>query len=279
VQAAAAFFEALRSRPHALVMGVLNITPDSFSDGGLLYGDPDRAAREGERLLAEGAAILDVGGESTRPGAQAVDLEEELRRVLPVVERLAGAAPLSVDTRHAAVAARALNAGAVLINDVSAGNDPEMFPLVADRGAGLVLMHMQGEPGTMQDDPRYEDVVGEVEAFLLERAAAAKAAGVARERVLVDPGIGFGKTLPHNVELLRALPRLTAHGYPVLIGVSRKRFLGEITGREVSGRGDATTSAVALCAHLGAAVLRVHEVRAALDAARVAARFGTDTEI
>jgi dihydropteroate synthase len=268
VQAAASFFEALKEPPHALVMGVVNVTPDSFSDGGR-YETADTAVAEAQAQFAEGAAIVDIGGESTRPGARPVDPAEELRRILPVVEALPGQ-PLSVDTRHSAVAKAALDSGATVINDVAAGRDPEMFPLVAERGAGLVLMHMLGEPGTMQQSPEYEDVVSEIEAFLLERAAAAEQAGVPRDRILIDPGIGFGKTLEHNLALIRALPRLGGHGYPVLVGVSRKRFLGDVTGRDVAERKDATTAAVALCARLGAAVVRVHDVGAALDSVKVA---------
>ena len=267
----ALFFEALATRRHTLVMGVLNVTPDSFSDGGLLETS-EAAIRAGEAMAAAGAAIVDVGGESTRPGAAAVDADTERARVLPVVDGLKGQ-PVSIDTRHAAVARAALDAGASVINDVSAGADPEMFPLAAERGAGLVLMHMRGEPETMQDDPRYEDVVGEVEAFLLGRAEAAEAAGVRRERILIDPGIGFGKSLRHSLELLDSLPRLARHGFPVLVGVSRKRFLGAITGREVANRSAATTAAVALAADRGAAVVRVHDVAEALDAVRVAAAW------
>jgi dihydropteroate synthase len=263
-----AFFAALGERSHALVMGVLNVTPDSFSDGGR-FRDAAAAVRAGRDLFARGAAIVDVGGESTRPGSEPVAVHEELERVLPVLEGLRGL-PLSVDTRHAAVAARALEAGACLVNDVTAGRDSEMFPLAARTGAGLILMHMRGDPATMQDDPRYDDVVAEVEAYLLERAAAAEASGVARDSILIDPGIGFGKTLEHNLELLRALPRLAGHGYPVLVGVSRKRFLGELTDRPVGDRRDATTAAVTLCALSGAAVVRVHDAEAALDSVRVA---------
>jgi len=262
------FFEALERRRHALVMGVLNVTPDSFSDGGR-HLDPAAAAGAGRRMLGEGAAILDVGGESTRPGAAAVAPDEEWRRIAPVLERLAGR-PVSVDTRRTAVARRALEAGACLVNDVSAGTDPGLLEAVAGAGAGVVLMHMRGEPATMQEDPRYDDVVGEVEGFLLGRAAAAEAAGVARARILIDPGIGFGKTLEHNLELLRATPRLASHGYPVLLGVSRKRFLGAVTGRAVDSRAPATIAAVALGAAAGAAVVRVHEVAGIFDAVRVA---------
>jgi dihydropteroate synthase len=271
VNPAGAFFEALRSRAAGppLVMGVINVTPDSFSDGGR-FAAPETAVAEAHRLAAHGASILDIGGESTRPGAAPVDPEAEAERVVPVIEGLKDL-PLSVDTRRASVAVLALRAGAILVNDVSAGADPEMFPAVAAHGAGVVCMHMRGDPATMQQDPRYADVVGEVEEFLLARAAAAEAAGVARERILIDPGIGFGKTLAHNLALLRALPRLAGHGLPVLVGPSRKSFLGRITGREVADRKDATTAAVTLCAfHEGAAVVRVHDVPAARDAAAVA---------
>lgn len=270
-----AFFKALRDRPHALVMGVLNVTPDSFSDGGR-YSGPTDAVEAAERMAAAGAAIIDVGGESTRPGADPVLADDELGRILPVIELLRGI-PVSIDTRHSQVAAAALDAGASVVNDVSAGSDPEMFHVVSERGAGLVLMHMQGQPGTMQRAPHYEDVVGEVEAYLLERATRAEAAGVARERILIDPGIGFGKTPAHNMALLRALPRLAGHGYPVLAGLSRKAFLGAITDRAVDQRHDATTAATALAARGGAAVLRVHDVPAALDAARIAAAWRADS--
>jgi dihydropteroate synthase len=268
----AAFFAALRDRTTSLVMGVVNATPDSFSDGGR-HADPEAAAQAARRMAAEGAAIVDVGGESTRPGASPVDAETETRRVVPVLERLRGEMPLSVDTRRAAVAARALDLGAVLVNDVSAGSDPAMLPLVAARGAGIVLMHMQGGPGTMQREPRYADVVGEVEGFLLARAEGAAAAGVARDRILIDPGIGFGKRLDHNLALLAALPRLAGHGWPVVVGLSRKSFLGELTGRAVERRADATTAAVALASFHGAAVVRVHDVPASRDAVALAAAY------
>jgi len=261
------FAAALADRPHALVMGVLNVTPDSFSDGSV-HLDPEAAVKSAQNMLSEGAAILDVGGESTRPGADPVPPELEWTRVGPVIERLAGM-PVGIDTRHAETAERALDAGAELVNDVSAGRDPDMIPLVRERGAGLCLMHMRGEPGSMQDAPRYDDVVGEVEAFLLERAEAA--AGI--EPLLLDPGMGFGKTLEHNLALLAALPRLSSHGYPLLLGVSRKRFLGDLTGRPVGERRDATTAAVTRCALGGAAVVRVHDVAAACDAVRIAAAW------
>jgi dihydropteroate synthase len=265
------FFEALSARRRALVMGVLNVTPDSFSDGGL-HADVAAAERAAREMLAQGADLVDVGGESTRPGATAVPPEEEERRVLPLLERLRGL-PVSVDTRRGRLAARALALGAALVNDVSAGADPALLEAVAGAGAGILLMHMRGEPGSMQDDPRYRDVVGEVEAFLLARARAAEAAGIPRERILLDPGIGFGKTSAHNWALLRALPRLAGHGYPLAVGLSRKRFLGDATGRAVSERRDATVAAGALAAFHGAAMLRVHDVPAGVDAAEIAARW------
>ena len=269
MQRARAFFEQLERRSHALVMGILNVTPDSFSDGGR-HVDADAAAQAGRAMLEAGAAILDIGGESTRPGAAPLPPEEERRRVLPLLERLDGL-PTSIDTRHASVADAALAAGACLLNDISAGADPGTFPVAARHGAGLVLMHMRETPATMQQEPRYDDVVGEVEAYLLRRAAAAETAGVAHDAILLDPGIGFGKTLEHNLALLRSLPRLAGHGYPLLVGTSRKSFLGRLTGRAVGERGDATTASVALAAQGGAAVVRVHEVAAALDAAKIAA--------
>lgn len=253
-------------------MGVLNATPDSFSDGGR-FEAPDAAAAAARRMAAEGAAIVDLGGESTRPGAAPVDEATELSRVVPVLERLRGELPLSIDTRRATVARRALDLGAVLVNDVTAGRDPGMLPLVASRGAGIVLMHMRGEPGTMQDSPTYADVVAEVEEFLLRRAEDAAAAGVPKDRILIDPGIGFGKRLEHNVALLAGLPRLVSHGWPVVVGVSRKRFLGDLTGRAVEDRRDGTTAAVTLAAFHGAAMVRVHDVPPARDAVRVARAY------
>lgn len=253
------------------LMGVVNVTPDSFSDGGRFAG-VEEAVAHGRRLAAEGAAIVDVGGESTRPGAEPVAPEVEIERVLPVVRGLAGL-PVSVDTRRAAVAAAALGAGASLVNDVGAGRDPEMFGVVAGARAGILLLHMRGDPQTMQEDPRYGDVVGEVEAFLLGRAQAAEQAGVARERILIDPGIGFGKSLGHNLALLRELPRLAAHGYPVAIGVSRKRLLGDLTGRPLAERSAATVATTAIAVLLGAALVRVHEIAPNLDALRVAAQW------
>ncbi|MET0926185.1 MAG: dihydropteroate synthase [Solirubrobacterales bacterium] len=257
------------------VMGIVNVTPDSFSDGGL-YLDPGAAVGHGRRLAAEGADLLDVGGESTRPGAAAVDAASELERIAPVVAALAGDAGgpgVSIDTSKAAVAATALDAGAVWVNDVTAlRGDPELAALCAERGCEVVLMHMLGSPRTMQDDPRYDDVVDDVRAFLAERIEAAVAAGVDERRILVDPGIGFGKTVDHNLELLRRLGELRELGRPIVVGASRKRFLGAITGREVDRRGGGTAAANVLALAAGADVFRVHDVaetRAALDAAEV----------
>jgi dihydropteroate synthase len=254
------------------IMGVVNVTPDSFSDGGE-YLDPHAAVEHGRRLIREGAQMLDVGGESTRPGAAAVPAEEELRRVLSVVEDLAGAgATISIDTSKAAVAAASLDAGASFVNDVTAfRGDPELAGLVADRGVDCCLMHMLGTPRTMQDDPRYDDVVSAVKAFLEQRLAFAVAEGVAEERVMLDPGIGFGKTVEHNLELLARLDEIVALGRPVVFGVSRKSFLGKITGREPGERAVATAAANVLALERGASVFRVHDVPETLDALAVAA--------
>ncbi len=256
-------------------MGVLNVTPDSFSDAGR-WLDPAAAVAHGMELHREGAAILDVGGESTRPGADPVGAEEELRRVAPVLEGLRAAVPgatLSIDTMKAAVARAALARGAGYVNDVSAlRGDAAMAEVVAEAGCGCCLMHMRGEPRTMQDDPRYEDVVDEVRRFLEERAAFAVARGVAPERIHLDPGIGFGKTLEHNLELLRRLDEVAALGFPVVVGLSRKSFLGRLTGREdPAQRVAATVAANVLAYERGAAVLRVHDVAPTVDALRVAA--------
>ncbi len=252
------------------LVGVLNVTPDSFSDGGE-FADLESAVEHGRRLAYEGAAIVDVGGESTRPGAAPVPAELELARVLPVIEVLAAdGIAVSVDTSKAEVAEAALAAGAVLVNDVTAlRGDPGMTAVVAGAGADLCLMHMLGEPRTMQDDPRYDDVVAEVESFLAERAESAVAAGIPRERIALDPGIGFGKTLAHNLALLRALPRLARLG-PLVLGVSRKRFLGTLSGQEIAADRVAASIAAALyCYRGGAHLLRVHDVRATADALAV----------
>jgi len=253
------------------IMGVVNVTPDSFSDGGRFL-DPQAAIAQGERLAAEGAAILDVGGESTRPGSQGVTAEEELRRVLPVVESLAASgARISIDTSKAAVAAAALDAGASLVNDVTAfRGDPALAALVGDRGVDCCLMHMLGTPRTMQDDPRYDDVVADVKAFLEQRLAFAVREGVPEQRVMLDPGIGFGKTVEHNLELLARLDEIAALGRPVVVGVSRKSFLGRITGREPADRAVATAAANVLALERGASVFRVHDVPETADALAVA---------
>ncbi len=267
---------ALRSRrlslrERTLVMGIVNVTPDSFSDGGRYY-DAAAAIAHGSRLWAEGADLVDVGGESTRPGAADVSSHEEIQRVVPVVEALAAqGVVVSVDTSKAEVAEAALDAGAEVVNDVTALRDAGMAELVASRRAGLVLMHMLGTPRTMQRDPQYEDVVAEVRSFLLQRAEVATQAGVDRERIAIDPGIGFGKTVEHNLLLLRHLDGLLATGYPVLVGTSRKSFLGTIVGIEEPERRDvATTATVALAAATGVAVVRVHNVAQALQAIQVA---------
>ena len=243
------------------LMGVVNVTPDSFSDGGL-YLDSDRAIAHGRDLEAAGAAILDVGGESTRPGAEPVALAEELRRVEPVVAGLAGGeAAISVDTSKAPVAAAALDAGATIVNDITAlRGDAEMGALCADRGATVVLMHMQGEPRTMQANPLYADVVADVGAFLGERVEAALAAGIAEERIWLDPGIGFGKTAAHNLELLRRLGELRALGRPLVVGTSRKSFIGRLDGSDAGERLGGTIASSVLAAAEGAEVLRVHDV-------------------
>jgi dihydropteroate synthase len=263
------------------LMGILNVTPDSFSDGGR-YLRPHAAIEHGARLFAEGADIVDVGGESTRPGAEPVSAAQELARVRPVVEALAANAgtPISIDTSKASVAAAALDAGASLVNDVSAFRaDPEMAALVADRDAECILMHMRGEPRTMQEDPRYADVVDDVKAFLHERLAFALREGVREERVLLDPGIGFGKTLEHNLELLRRLSELAELGRPIVIGTSRKSFLGRIAagarGLEKPPGTDArvpgTLASNVLAFERGASVFRVHDVAPVREALMVAA--------
>ncbi len=257
-----------------VIMGVVNVTPDSFSDGGLFL-DADAAVEHGRRLAAEGAAILDVGGESTRPGADPVTEDEELRRVLPVVERLAGdgGPRVSIDTTKATVARAAIDAGADIVNDVSAFRyDPDLPGVVAEAGADCCLMHMLGDPRTMQVDPRYDDVVSEVKAFLEERAAFAVGEGIAEERIMVDPGIGFGKTVAHNLELLRRLDEIAALGFTLLLGTSRKGFLGKLVGREdPHERVAATVATNVLALERGATVFRVHDVAATADALTVAA--------
>ena len=258
-----------------VVMGVLNVTPDSFSDGGRYHALGAAVARA-EAMAGEGAAIVDVGGESTRPGAAPVDAEEEIRRVVPVIERLAATLPIpvSVDTRKPAVMRRALAAGASMVNDVSALAAPGAIEAVAQTRAAACLMHMQGEPGTMQDAPRYLDVVAEVRDFLAARAAACVAAGIARDRLVVDPGFGFGKTLDHNLALLAGLPALAAGGLPVLAGLSRKRMIGALTGRGEGDRLAGSLAAAIVAAQAGARIIRAHDVRETVDALAVVAAAG-----
>jgi dihydropteroate synthase len=263
--------------PLPLVMGIVNVTPDSFSDAGR-HLDPDAAVEHGRRLVEEGAAIVDVGGESTRPGAEPVPTAVELERTIPVVERLAAGRDtgpagvrVSIDTTKAEVAAAALGIGARIVNDVSAFRfEPEIAGLVAGAGATCLLMHMQGDPRTMQEDPRYDDVVSEVKAFLEERLAFAVGEGVPEEHVWLDPGIGFGKTIDHNLELLARLDELVALGRPLVIGTSRKSFLGKLTGRAVDERLAGTVATNVLALVKGAAVFRVHDVAPVLDALTVA---------
>ncbi|MBU6505396.1 MAG: dihydropteroate synthase [Betaproteobacteria bacterium] len=249
-----------------LIMGIINVTPDSFSDGGR-FTEAARAVEHGFSLMEAGAALLDVGGESTRPGATPVPLEEELRRVIPVIEQLSGGpVPISIDTRHPEVMRAALAAGATLVNDVNALRAPGALEICAASDAAVCLMHMQGTPQTMQENPLYGDVLAEVEAFLLQRARAAETAGIARDRILLDPGFGFGKTVAHNLALLRGLERLAAAGYPLLVGLSRKSVLGAVTGRVVSDRVASSVAAALAAVARGASVLRVHDVAATRDA-------------
>ena len=257
----------------ALVMGIVNVTPDSFSDGGS-YLEADAAIAHGRELLAAGADLLDIGGESTRPGAAAVGAAEEIARVAPVIEALAGdGATVSVDTSKAVVAEAALSAGAGIVNDVTALADPEMASVCAARGPGLILMHMKGTPRTMQDNPVYGDVVVEVREFLAERMRSAIDAGIDEGGIWLDPGIGFGKTVEHNLELIARLDELADLGRPIVIGASRKNFIGAITGREVGDRlgGSIATNVLGLV-H-GADVLRVHDVAETIQAVRVAERI------
>jgi dihydropteroate synthase len=258
--------------PRPSVMGIVNVTPDSFSDGGV-HLDPDEAAAAARRMVQEGAAIVDIGGESTRPSSEGVSLDEELRRVVPVLERLVDV-PVSIDTSKAEVARRALVLGAELVNDVTAlRGDPETAAVVAEAGAYVCLMHMQGAPRTMQASPAYDDVVSDVAAFLEERLRYAVDAGIAEERVLLDPGIGFGKTMEQNFELVRRLPELVALGRPVVVGFSRKSSLGRVLGDPAAKTGPlaASVAAAVTAYERGATVLRVHDVREHVEALTVAA--------
>ncbi|AGA91271.1 dihydropteroate synthase [Thioflavicoccus mobilis 8321] len=258
------------SRP--LVMGILNITPDSFSDGGHFLS-LNAACRRAVQMVEDGADIIDVGGESTRPGAATVSADEELRRVVPVIEALVGEVPvpISVDTSRPEVIRAAAGAGVGLINDIRALRRPGALAAAAEVALPVCLMHMRGEPGTMQEAPHYDDVVAEVGAFLRERAACCEAAGIPREQLLVDPGFGFGKNLSHNLALLAGLPRLADFGWPLLVGLSRKSMIGALTGRPVAERIHGSVTAAVLAVERGASVVRVHDVRPTVEALRVLA--------
>ena len=253
------------------VIGILNVTPDSFSDGGSFL-DRATAIAHATRMIDDGADILDVGGESTRPGSTPVSADEELERVHPVIQRLAElhpAVPISIDTRKADVAAEALDAGATIVNDVSGGADPAMFDVVRDREAAVVLMHMQGDPTTMQEAPHYDDVVGEVHEYLRQRIEAAELAGIDPERIAVDPGIGFGKDLDHNLELMHGVDAFLDLGRPVVVGPSRKKFIGTILDLPKEERVEGTVGAVVWMVARGAHLVRVHDVREVVRAVRV----------
>ena len=256
-----------------LVMGIVNVTPDSFSDGAM-FASADDAVAHGARLVDEGADLLDVGGESTRPGSDPIEADEELLRVVPVIEGLVKArpgTPLSVDTRKPEVASAALDAGASVVNDIAGGRNSALLETVSRTGAGVVLMHMLGEPKTMQDDPRYDDVVAEVHEFLRERIEAAVFAGIPEERICIDPGIGFGKTVDHNLALLRAVPALRMLGAAVMVGASRKGFIGTLTGVEdPAARLEGSLAVAVLAAAHGADLVRVHDVEATVRALKVA---------
>jgi dihydropteroate synthase len=252
-------------------MGILNVTPDSFSDGGQFL-DADRAVEHGLEMAAQGAALIDVGGESTRPGSQPAPPGEQIRRVIPIIGALAEKIdiPISIDTHHVEVARAALLAGASILNDITALSDKSMAELAAQQQVPVILMHMQGTPATMQAQPRYDEVVTEVRDFLLARCERARSFGIPKERIFIDPGLGFGKTSQHNLLLLRHLDQLVATGYRVLVGPSRKAFLGKLTGKEEpADRLFGTAAAVALCAAAGVSIVRVHDVGAMLDVVRV----------
>jgi len=254
-----------------LVMGILNVTPDSFSDGGEFF-DPDKAVEHGLQMVADGAAVIDVGGESTRPGSDPVSTEQQIQRVVPVIEALCEKTdvPVSIDTYKFEVAQAALDAGAAIINDITALSDERMGELAAERQVPVALMHMQGTPATMQIEPKYDDVVGEVLEFLLDRAKRAEKLGIPKDMIFIDPGIGFGKTTEHNFSLLRNIDKFVTTGYRVLVGTSRKRFIGQITGKETPAeRIFGTAATVALCAAAGVSVVRVHDVAEMVDVVKV----------
>jgi len=259
-----------------LVMGILNVTPDSFSDGGQFF-NPGKAVEHGLQMAAEGAAIIDIGGESTRPGSASVSAEQQIKRVVPVIDALCEKTkvPISIDTNNFEVAQSALKAGAAMINDITALSDERMGKLAAERKVPVVLMHMQGTPATMQIEPKYDDVVGEVLEFLLERAKQAEKFGISKDMIFIDPGIGFGKTTAHNLSLLRNIDKFVATGYRVLVGTSRKRFIGQITGEEKPAtRIFGTAATVALCAEAGVSIVRVHDVAEMVDAVKVVNAVG-----
>ena len=253
------------------IMGFLNVTPDSFSDGGRFL-DPSRAVERAMEMVVEGADVIDIGGESSRPGSKHVSAEEELRRVMPVIQSLAGktSVPLSIDTWKSEVARGALAGGAQIVNDITAlRGDTEMARVIAEHGAGVVLMHMKGDPGTMQDDPFYDDLLGEIISYLGESISIAESAGIDSARIMVDPGIGFGKTAEHNLRIIKELRKLKDLGKPLLVGTSRKSFIGEVTGREVDERDFGTAASVAVAIQNGADMVRVHDVGKMRDATRV----------
>jgi len=258
-----------------VVMGVLNVTPDSFSDGGH-FADLPAALAHAERMAAEGAAIIDIGGESTRPGAAPVDVDEELRRVIPVIERLVRrlTVPISVDTSKPEVMRAAIASGASMINDVTALRTPGALEVAADSDAAICLMHMQGEPRTMQKEPRYTDVLAEVRDFLRARVARCMEAGISASRLVIDPGFGFGKTLEHNLELLRRLPELATDGMPVLAGLSRKSMIAKLTGRPEGDRLGGSLALATFAILSGARIVRAHDVAPTVDAVRVVAAIG-----
>jgi dihydropteroate synthase len=255
------------SRP--LVMGIVNVTPDSFFDGGQ-HLQRDAALAHAQQLIAEGADILDIGGESTRPGAKPVSIQEELDRVLPIIEGLRGApVPISIDTCKPEVMQAAIAAGAQMVNDIDALQDAAAMNAVAASNVAVCLMHKQGNPQTMQEQPHYQNVVAEVSAFLRDRIAAAEAAGIQRKRIVIDPGFGFGKTLAHNLALLRELKKLAELGVPLLAGLSRKSMLGALTGQDVGQRLPASVAAALIAVQRGVNIVRVHDVRATVDALKV----------
>lgn len=260
-----------------LVMGIVNVTPDSFYDGGL-HAQRDAALTHARQLIDEGADILDIGGESTRPGARPVGIQEEMDRVLPVIEGLRGApVPISIDTFKPEVMRAAIAAGVQMVNDIDALQSPATMNAVAGSDVAVCLMHKQGKPQTMQEHPEYQDVVAEVHGFLTERVAAAEAAGIRRDRIVIDPGFGFGKTLAHNLVLLRELGRLNDLGVPILAGLSRKSMLGALTGRDVGQRLAASVAAALIAVQRGAGIVRVHDVGATVDALKILAAVNGDT--